>query len=214
MLIFSLLSNPEPRVALLPYGRRISILEPSSSRVLALVMEKPGYQTSVHLTVYMSTSRKEAEFMKDLTILQDTIEYVGERYSDSLVFVRGDANASFNPRDKNKHDELFCYFVEENKLCCVQIHHKTYHHFRGNGISDSNIDVILHPKVTSAGLPNTQYGHRIPDEGAVWQGQPLEYRNLLDQTLPSLQSDYSSVDEPEVASILFQVTNHMLTEAA
>ena len=92
--------------------------------------------------------------MKDLTILQDTIQYEDKRSSDSLVFVRGDANASFNPRDKNKRDELFRYFAEENKLCCVQIHQKTYHHFRGNGISDSNIDVILHPKVTSAGLPN------------------------------------------------------------
>ena len=91
--------------------------------------------------------------MKDLTILQDTIEYVGEKHPDSLVFVRGDANALFNPRDNNKRDELFRYFMEENELLCVKFHHKTDHHFRGNGLSDPYIDVILHPKVTTAGLP-------------------------------------------------------------
>ena len=42
----------------------------------------------------------------------------------------------------------------------------------------------------------------------------LEYQNLLSRTLPSLQSDYCDVSEPEMASVLFQVTNHILNEAA
>ena len=57
----------------------VFILEPSSSHVLALVLEKPGYQTTVHITIYLSTSGREAEFMRDLALLQDTIDTATEK---------------------------------------------------------------------------------------------------------------------------------------
>ena len=41
-----------------------------------------------------------------------------------------------------------------------------------------------------------------------------EYRNLLSHTLPKLHYEYSTIVEPEVASVLFKVTNHILNEAA
>ena len=130
----------------------ITVHEPSSSHVLAIILEKPGYQTSIHITVYLSTAGKDGEFMKDLVLLQNTIDHLGDKYPDSLIFVRGDANASFIQRNKNKCDDLFRYFVEENKFSPLLLNHKTYHHFLNNGLSDSNIDVIMYPKVTSDGL--------------------------------------------------------------
>ena len=129
----------------------ITVLEPSSSRVLALLLDIPGYQVSIHITVYLSTSGKDSDFMKDLAHLQETIDIVSEKYPESLVFVIGDFNASVIPRSKNKRDELFTYFVLENKFASIEFSHKTYHHFTINGLSDSNIDVILYPEEPSVG---------------------------------------------------------------
>merc|ERR1711974_395032 len=42
----------------------------------------------------------------------------------------------------------------------------------------------------------------------------LEYKKLLENTLPSLQTDYCDFTEPEMVSVLFQLTHHMLTSAA
>ena len=47
------------------------------------------------------------EFMKELAILHDTIDKLSDGYPDSLVFIRGDANASVTPRDGNKRELLF-----------------------------------------------------------------------------------------------------------
>ena len=57
--------------------------------------------------------------------------------------IRGDANAAIPPRDFNSRDSLFNYFMERLNLCPLLTNHKTYHHFMGNGVSDSSIDVIL-----------------------------------------------------------------------
>ena len=129
-----------------------SILEPSTSCVLFLVLEKQGFQTSIHITIYLSTSVRE--FMEDLALLQDTIDMVSEKYPDSTVFLCGNANASIHTRKDNKRDLLFKYFAEENKFSSVALEHKTYHNFVNNGKSDSNIDVLMYSKVTSDGIPS------------------------------------------------------------
>ena len=103
----------------------ITILEPSSSRILALVLEKPGVQTSVHITLYLPTAGKDVEFMKELALLQDIIDHACDEYPDSLIFLRGDANASIIPRKGNKRDDLFNYFADENKLLNVPTNHNT-----------------------------------------------------------------------------------------
>ena len=121
----------------------ISVLDPDSSHVLALSYEKPGLQTSIHITVYLSTAGKDNDFMKDLANLQATIDNIVEKYPDSLLFVRGDANACFPARNQNKRGELFQYFVDENNFNSLPINHKSYHHFMNEGRSDSNIDVIM-----------------------------------------------------------------------
>ena len=133
----------------------ITVLAPETSRILTVIIEKPGYQTSAHITVYLTTSgsSKDAQFIRDLAQLQETIEYVSEKYPDILIYIRGDANASVKPRPDNVRDKLFNYFISENSLIPTIIHHKTYHHFLNNGLSDSNIDVLLSSNNNSCGPP-------------------------------------------------------------
>ena len=62
-------------------------------------------------------------------------------YKDPAIFLRGDANASSsNP----KRYPLFNHFCATYNLKLVDINHKTYHHFMGQGRSDSDLDVLLH----------------------------------------------------------------------
>ena len=49
----------------------------------------------------------------------------------------------------------------------------------------------------------------------VWTEEGiLNYSNLLSDALPHLQSAYCDTTAPEVASVLFSITNHILIEAA
>ena len=135
------------------YDPYVSIIEPSTSRVLAIVLEKPGMETSIHITVYLPTAGKDADFARELSILQEAIDHIIEKYSDSQIFIRGDANASIACRNNNKRDSLFKHFLDENNLNYVDINHNTYHHFTNDGMSDSCIDVILLGNTTTDGLP-------------------------------------------------------------
>ena len=235
----------------------VSVIEPSSSRVLALVLDKPGVKTTAHITVYLSTAGRDTEFIKDLVDLQTTIDKVAEKHPEAEVYVRGDVNASLDQR--NRRDELFKYFVEENKFSPLKLNHKTYHHFTNNGRSDSNIDIIMSCKLSSEGpsylnnetlqsifcgksnpmidsshdailssfLLSTQPSSGIISDNIkaprinhnkhkiIWSDEGIvEYQMLLSSILPSLHTDYADVATPEMASVLFQVTNHVLTEAA
>ena len=230
----------------------ITVLEPPSSHVLPILLEKPGYQASVHITVYLPTAGKDAEFMRELSNLQDVIDNVIEKHPDSEIFLRGDANASIPTRAGNKRDAVFEYFLDDNKLLPVSIGHKSYHHFVNNGLSDSNIDIIAHTGVTnsesllkvlcskvnafvdsshdilitSVTLPNSSKADQSPDNVKApviehtkhkvkWSDEGiLAYQELLSSCLPTLQSDYCDVSDTEVASVLFRVSTHMLTEAA
>ena len=237
----------------------ISVLDPVSSHVLALSYVKPGLQTSIHITVYLSTAGKDNDFMKDLANLQATIDNIVEKYPDSLLFVRGDANACFPARNQNKRDELFQYFVDENNFNSLPINHKSYHHFMNEGRPDSNIDVIMGCTVSSEGCshlssesltkvicgktnPLVDSSHdilvstlKLPKQPllddtsgnvtaprihhskhkVIWSEEGIiQYQHFLANALPSLQSDYCDVEDPEMASVLLKVTNHILTEAA
>ena len=134
----------------------ITVLVPETSRILTIIIEKPGYQTSAHITIYLTTSgsSKDAQFTQDLALLQENIDHVSEKYPDSLLYIRGDANASVKPRPDNIRDKLFNYFISENSLIPTNINHKTYHHFLNNGLSDSTIDVLLSLNTDSCGSSN------------------------------------------------------------
>ena len=127
----------------------ITILEPVSSRILVLILDKPGFQISAHIAIYLTTSGHDAQYMQDLALLQDTIDTITDKYPDCITYIRGDANASVLPRANNKRDDLFKYFTEMNNLTHTPTNHTTYHHFVNDGKSDSSIDVLLSPSPTS-----------------------------------------------------------------
>ena len=85
----------------------ITILEPVSSRILVLILDKPGFQISAHIAIYLTTSGHDAQYMQDLALLQDTIDTITDKYPDCITYIRGDANASVLPRANNKRDDLF-----------------------------------------------------------------------------------------------------------
>ena len=221
--------------------------------MLCLVLDKPGYRTSIHITIYLTTSGRDPDFVKDLVHLQDTIDFINDKYPEASIYICGDANAATTPRKCNKRDEVFKYFISENNLLPININHKTYHHFTNNGLSDSCIDVLLQPATdnsnteflekilcmktnslidsnhdalistltlthqeTSKSLDNIPVAPKIEHmkHKIVWSTEGIKnYQNLLLKTLPTLQHDYSDVHTHEEASILFKISNHILTKA-
>ena len=92
---------------------------------------------------------------EDLAVLENTVGIIEEKYHNSTIYIRGDANASSIPRVGNKRDELFNFFLINNCLKSAPLNHHTYHHFMNNGLSDSSIDVLLSAEFTCGGFPNT-----------------------------------------------------------
>ena len=133
----------------------ITIREPSSSRILCLILDKPGYKTSIHITVYLPTAGKDAEFVRDLVILQKTVDDTFDEYPDALMFIRGDANAACPPRHQNKRDELLRHFIENNRLSFIPLNHSAYHHFTNNGLSDFSINLIMSNDISTEYLNNS-----------------------------------------------------------
>ena len=226
----------------------ITIIHPSSSRILVMILDKPGYQTSIHVNIYLHTAGKESAFMEDLALLEDTLDELAESYPDSVTYIRGDANACIKPRLNNTRDSLFGYFLSSNKLEHVLIEHPTYHHFTNDGKSDSNLDVLLSSKVSSEGYPNTSQETLLeilcgktnclidsshdalfstvsfscisqPSSSSenisaprikstkhkiIWSEEGItEYQELLANTLPALQDDFSGELQRGSASVLF-----------
>ena len=64
-----------------------------------------------------------------------------------VVFLRGDSNVNSN--NKTRHS-LFCSFLSSLSLKRIPLHHKTYHHFIGGGLFDSEIDVVIQSKQSGA----------------------------------------------------------------
>ena len=133
----------------------VTVLDPPSSRILCIILDKPGYEISAHLTIYLPTAGKDPDFTEELALLEATVDDIFEKYPACSLYIRGDANASLHPRPGSKRDELFSFFVSHNLLNSVPINHPTYHHFMNSGFSDSCIDVLLSSSVTSSGFPNT-----------------------------------------------------------
>ena len=237
----------------------ISVLEPTSSRILAIILDKPGYQVSAHVAIYLPTAGKESEFVEELAALEATIDNIFEKYPSCCLYIRGDANSSTLLRPGNKRDDLFSFFMSNNSLQSIPINHTTYHHFMNGGSSDSCIDVILSSTVDASGDPNTQVesllsivcskscdlinsshdllitsldltskpvnpptlntlvAPRVSDKKhkIVWSEEGVaKYQELLQHTLPSLQSDFSGTLLSSSASVLLQATNHILSAAA
>ena len=133
----------------------ITILPSETSRISAIVLDLPERQISVHINIYLPTSGKEAEYISTLGALQAVIDDVKDAHPTALIYVKGDANASLIQRPNNKRDLVFKVFYDSNSFIKLSLNnHKTYHHFMGDGKSDSNIDVCLSSSTSADGNPS------------------------------------------------------------
>ena len=87
---------------------------------------------------------------KQITQLSICIEEITSKYNDCLIFIRGDGNVNPNNQGRVK---ILSSFLKTHSLKQSEINHKTYHHFLGGGVFDSNIDILLYS--ISAVFPET-----------------------------------------------------------
>ena len=119
----------------------VTVIPTETHSFLAIKFQPPMSPPSLHVSLYLPTSGKESEFVAEVTKLRIFLEEFSESQPRSLVFIRGDSNVNVNNKPRVK---IFNDLKNSCNLRCVQIDHKTYHHFLGNGLFDSNIDVIMH----------------------------------------------------------------------
>ena len=119
----------------------ITIHSSAGSSYLPLALCLPSTQPSIHIALYLPTRGKESEFLGEIANLKVALDDLIRDYKDPVIFLRGDANASSS---NLKRYPLFNHFCTSYNLKFVDINHKTYHHFMGQGISDSDLDVLLY----------------------------------------------------------------------
>ena len=87
----------------------------------------------------MPTNGKESEFVIKMGNLCVILDKIKSKYDSPAIFIQRDCNVS----KSNLHRvQLFDKMVKEYDLFCVPIQHPTYHHFTGNGLYDSHLDII------------------------------------------------------------------------
>ena len=134
------------KVSLDPF---VTVLPSESSSFQAILFHPPGSPPSVQVSLYLPTSGKESLFIDEITKLRIFLEDILELHPDYRVYIRGDSNVNNNNKARLI---IFNNFKERLKIVSVPIAHKTYHHFLGGGLFDSNIDVIMH----TDGKPNAE----------------------------------------------------------
>ena len=118
----------------------ISIVPVDSSSFLPIIFSPPGYATTVHICIYLPTQGKENQFLGDMAKLDLCIDKLRDQHPEIQFFLRGD----FNVNENNiQRINLLQHFCDAQLLNIVPINHKTYHHFMGNGLSDSHLDKLL-----------------------------------------------------------------------
>ena len=140
----------------------ISVLSTPSASFSALLFRPPGSPSSLQVALYLPTSGKETEFIDEITSLRIFIEDLLIKDPDLLVFIRGDSNVNVNQAARTK---MFENFKATFNLLSLPVGHKTYHHFLGNGLFDSAIDVILYTKSKTVSEQLVQFfcKHDHPD---------------------------------------------------
>ena len=118
----------------------IKPLTTSNSALLPILFFPPGHERSIHVAIYLPTSGKEDAFVDAVTDLCQVLDENMHEYPDAHLFIRGDSNV--NKKHLNR-SAFFSSFCNNQELVRLLIDHPTYHHFMGNGISDSELDVIL-----------------------------------------------------------------------
>ena len=118
----------------------VSIHPVSSPSILPLIFSPPNNPVSIHISVYLPTHGQDNKFVEELASLVVCIQELSELFPGAPVFLRGD----FNVNAKNiKRSALLTHFCKDLNLVETKLLHKTYHHFTGQGRSDSNLDKLL-----------------------------------------------------------------------
>ena len=120
-----------------------------SPSFLPLVFSYPGCVPTIHITIYLPTSGKDAEFIEVIAKLDNCIQDMTAKHPETLIFIRGDANVNRKDRARNS---LLSKLCQDWDLKMVDIPHPTYHHFTGDGASDSHLDVLIHSTAASEQL--------------------------------------------------------------
>ena len=121
----------------------ITVIPVSSTAFLPVIFHPPELVPSIHIAVYLPTIGKEMLFIEELSKLSIAIEDMSAAHPGAPLYLRGDFNVSHtNP----KRSTLLKHFCSNHNLHDLHIPHKSYHHFVGNGQSDSNLDRILFSK--------------------------------------------------------------------
>lgn len=121
----------------------ISVWPVSTTSFLPILFHPPNSPLTVHIAVYLPTSGQESQFLEDLSNLSMVMDELHDAHPAAQFYLRGDFNASLR---NTKRSDLLSHFCNEKNLLDVPIHHPTYHHFLGNGQSDSYLDKLLYPK--------------------------------------------------------------------
>ena len=121
----------------------IKVIPVSTAAFLPIVLTLPDTKPSVHVSLYLPTHGQDVAFISELANLKNCLNELNDSYDSPWIYLRGDANV--NTKNNNRVS-LLCSFREDLNLTNINIEHKTYHHFVGDGLYDSNLDVILHSK--------------------------------------------------------------------
>ena len=118
----------------------ITVVPVSSSAFLPIVFSPPNCPLSIHICVYLPTAGKEWEFVDALSQMILCIDELKEKHPEAVFYIRGDFNASSGNLNRSS---LLQKFSSDLLLRSVDIPHKTYHHFTGDGIFDSDLDQLF-----------------------------------------------------------------------
>ena len=121
-----------------PYVTQIPFSSPS---ILSILFSPPEVQPSIHIAVYLPTAGRDKEFVEEVSGLHHHLAEITVKYLNIPVFLRGDFNV--NPKDKMRCSVVQS-LMNEFKLISTPINHTTYHHFTGEGSSDSQLDILMH----------------------------------------------------------------------
>ena len=107
---------------------------------LPVIFSPPGSPVSVHVALYLPTSGQEIEFVEQIVLLRNTLFELQDKYPGSLIYLLGDSNVNVNNKSRFK---VFCDFLNTFQFVTIPMFPNTYHHFLGDGLFDSEIDVIV-----------------------------------------------------------------------
>ena len=121
----------------------VSLFPVKTPAFLPLILKLPRAVISAHIALYLPTGGRDSEFFDEVANLRFCLTEIQEKHPECIFFLRGDSNVNSN---NQRRVSVLKQLLDDFNLNMVEINHKTYHHFVGNGEFDSNLDVLLHSK--------------------------------------------------------------------